>query len=127
MLRRTIPLERTSPAPMTERAFSLRLSVKVEGHNAAGHKFIETSTLESMSAATAVFGLRAAVERGHLLRLTIDLPPKLSDKDDLKLIIHGTVAAVKPSEGSGQRILLKLDSKYVIKPEDREDSIHGSA
>ncbi len=127
MLRRTIPLERTNPAPMTEKSFSLHLSIKVEGLNAAGIKFTEMSTLESMSAATAVFKLRADVERNHLLRLTIDLPPKLSDDDDLKLIIHGTVAAVKPADNSCRRILLKLDSKYVIKPDVREERYHGSA
>ena len=52
--------------------------------------------------------------------MIIDLPEKLADDVPLKLVIRGRVAKVEALPGSSltQRVTIKFDSKYIIKPED---------
>jgi hypothetical protein len=126
MLRRTTSLDRLPSAITREKFLRFDLPMKARGRDSLGSEFEETTVVESMSHATAVFFLRSPVERGIPLRLAIDLPRKLSEENSLKLIIRGTVMTVDRTGGTHQRISLKLDSKYVIAPEVFNESCAGS-
>ncbi len=127
MLRRTLSLHGRDSVPGAENLLRLNLPMKVEGRDAGGSEFEETAVVEAMSHATAVFDLRIPVVRGNPLRLAIDLPPKLAEDKDLRLIIRGTIETVERSGGAAQRVSLKLDSKYVITPAAHGESAYGRA
>jgi hypothetical protein len=99
--------------------FELGLPMRVLGRDASGHDFEEQTVLETMSPAEAVFELLSPIDRGTNLKLIVRLPRKLSDTGELNLVIRGRVVFLSsPGQGrSGQRVSLKLESRYVIKPQ----------
>ncbi|MFC2163470.1 PilZ domain-containing protein [Acidobacteriota bacterium] len=103
-----------------EEGFNLSLPTIVEGRELSGKQFMEKTVLSYISHHGSSFWLTNSVSLGSDLKLIIDLPPKLADKKDLKLIIKGKVIFVESTKGkdSKQRVSLKFDSKYVIESEE---------
>jgi hypothetical protein len=101
-----------------DHGFTFPLPTQVQGLNAKGKEFSEDTVLTYISHQWSSFYLKNPVHIGLRLRLAIDLPEKLSDDKDLKLIIKGEVSKVEllHEGGSGQRVTIKFDSKYIIKP-----------
>jgi hypothetical protein len=103
-----------------EQGFKLPLATTVEGQDAQGRRFKEDTKLSYISHQGASFLLKSAMTIGTKVKLIIDLPPKLSEDKDLKLAIHGKVVFVEAGDhGEGrQKISVRLESKYIIKPEE---------
>jgi len=104
-----------------EIGFNLPLPMFVEGKDVYGKKFHEKTMLSYISHNGSSFWLSSSVPLGSDLKLIIDMPPKLADKKDLKLIIKGNVIFIESSEKQNckQRISLKFKNKYVIDTEDK--------
>jgi hypothetical protein len=102
-----------------EEGFNLPLRMMVEGLDIAGNHFLEYSQLTYISHHGSSFWLKAMVKEGADLKLSIDLPTRLSQNSDLKLIIRGKIAFIEApkSESNRQRISLKFENKYIIQPE----------
>jgi len=100
-------------------AFTFPLPTQVEGLNTRGKEFTEGTVLLHINHQGSSFYLKNPVDAGARLKLVIDLPEKLSENKALKLVIKGRVVRIESlREGvSGQRITIRFDSKYVIKPE----------
>jgi hypothetical protein len=111
-----------------ERGFKLALPMTVQGRDPAGRDFEEETVLDYMSHSHASFILKNAVIRESQLRLIISLPPKLSEDQDLKLIIRGRITFLEHRrEGeASQRISLALESRYVIKQEPQTETSPGN-
>lgn len=103
-----------------EQGFNLSLPTIVEGKELSGKQFLEKTILSYISHHGSSFWLTNPVSLGSELKLIIDLPAKLADKKELKLIIKGKVIFVEStkSRDSKQRVSLKFDSKYVIESSD---------
>jgi hypothetical protein len=101
---------------LKEQGFNLSLPTLVEGEEESGKAFREKTVLSYISHHGSSFWLTNPVVLGSELKLIIDLPPKLADKKDLKLIIKGKVIFVEALKGknSKQRVSLKFSSKYII-------------
>jgi hypothetical protein len=101
---------------LKEQGFNLSLPTMVEGEEESGKAFREKTVLSYISHHGSSFWLTNPVVLGSELKLIIDLPPKLADKKDLKLIIKGKVIFVEALKGknSKQRVSLKFSSKYII-------------
>lgn len=99
-----------------EQGFNLSLPTLVEGQSETGKSFKEKTVLSYISHHGSSFWLTNAVALGSELKLIIDLPPKLADKKDLKLIIKGKVIFVEAlkEKNSRQRVSLKFSNKYII-------------
>jgi hypothetical protein len=105
----------------SQKEFSMSLPLKVSGVDSSGHEFSEESQLASISSEEAAFFLRAKVDRQASLKLVIPLPPKLADGQPLNLVLRGTVLQAVQSALAGihgQRVRLKLESRYFIGEED---------
>jgi hypothetical protein len=102
--------------------FELGLPMRVLGHDADGRDFEERTVLQTMSHTSAAFELRSPVARGSELKLIVSLPPKLSEAGDLTLVIRGRILSLVTAGPDGKlpRVLLKLESRYVIKPRTEE-------
>jgi hypothetical protein len=101
---------------LKEQGFNLSLPTLVEGEEESGKAFREKTVLSYISHHGSSFWLTNPVVLGSELKLIIDLPPKLADKKDLKLIIKGKVIFIEALKGknSKQRVSLKFSSKYII-------------
>jgi hypothetical protein len=100
--------------------FSFPLPTSVQGMNARGREFTEDTVLSSISHEQSSFILRNPVQVGVRLRMVIDLPEKLSLEDkDLKLVLKGRVekVEVQRDRAASQKVTVRLDGKYIIKPE----------
>jgi hypothetical protein len=99
-----------------EQGFNLSLPTLVEGQDESGKAFKEKTVLSYISHHGSSFWLTNPVALGSELKLIIDLPPKLADRKDLKLIIKGKVIFVEVIKGknSKQRVSIKFSSKYII-------------
>jgi len=104
---------------LKEQGFNLSLPTLVEGKEESGKAFREKTVLSYISHHGSSFWLSNPVALGSELKLIIDLPPKLADKKDLKLIIKGKVIFVEALKGknSKQRVSLKFSNKYIIDSE----------
>lgn len=115
------PLESVSPEfPEKERGFNLPLSTRVEGYDEKGKFFREHTSLSYISHTGASFWLNNRTALNRELKLIIDLPPKLAEDQDLKLIIKGKVIFVEsaPEKNPKQRVTLKFENKYIIQDKD---------
>ncbi len=99
-----------------EHGFSIPLNTQIQGKNAQGKDFDEKTVLTYISHNGSSFWMANSVGEGSELKLIIDLPPKLSDEKNLKLIIKGRVVFVeKPkNEDPRHRVSLKFENKYII-------------
>jgi len=103
-----------------ERGFNLPLRTRVEGQDEEGNQFNENTSISYISHYGASFWLNTPTALDRELRLVIDLPPKLAEDKNLKLIIKGRVLFLEsaPDQNPKQRVTLKFESKYIIKNED---------
>jgi hypothetical protein len=115
-----IPADEMDLLGPKKRGFTFPLPTQVEGMNAKGHDFTEETVLTFISHEGSSFCLKNPIQVGSRLKMIIDLPEKLADDVPLKLVIRGRVAKVEALPGSSltQRVTIKFDSKYIIKPED---------
>jgi hypothetical protein len=107
----------SSKAERKDQIFNLPLPTAVEGRDAAGRSFQEKTVLFYISHHGASFNLVNSITLGSKLKLIIDLPPSLSDDQNLKLVISGKVALVEAnhSHHSRHRVSLRFENKYFIK------------
>ncbi|MFW6160889.1 MAG: PilZ domain-containing protein [Acidobacteriota bacterium] len=101
---------------LPEEGFNLPLPMNVEGVDSEGNNFNEETTLSYISHYGSSFWLSCSVPLGKELRLSINLPTKLSRDKPLQLIIRGEVIFIeKPKDASDRnRISLKFKNKYII-------------
>jgi hypothetical protein len=98
--------------------FNFPLPTLVEGLNAHGNEFVEDTVVSNISHHGSSFYLKNPVSISTRLKLIIDVPEKLAGDKDLKLVIKGKVDKVEilRERFSEQRVTVKFDSKYIIKP-----------
>jgi len=115
MTKRTIKA-RTTGDFLKEKGFKLPLPTIVEGTDKSGNNFSEKTVLSYISPSGASFNLNTPVKNDSSLRLAIDLPPKLKENKDLKMIIKGKVIFIEdPVDQSSQsRISLRFENQYII-------------
>lgn len=112
--------EETLKTNNKEEGFNLPLVISVEGDDQSGKPFKEKTVLSYISHEGSSFWLTNFVSIGNELKLTINLPPKLSEGKKLYLIIKGKVAFVEANSDQNyrQRVSLRFDNKYTIKSEE---------
>ncbi len=103
-----------------EKGFNLNLPTRVEGQDLEGNVFNEKTSLSYISHQGSSFWLRTPTSIGQDLKLIIDLPPKLAQDQDMKLIIRGKVIFVEAATDQipKQRVSIKFESKYIIQNDD---------
>lgn len=103
-----------------EKGFNLPLQTLVEGKDTSGNDFTEKTVLSYISHNGSSFWMANPVAEGTELRLSIDLPPKLSEEKHLKLIIKGRVVFVEAPKDKDprHRVSLKFENKYIIKDDE---------
>ena len=101
---------------LNEKGFNLSLPTLVKGKTASGENFEEKTVLSYISHTGTSFWLTNNVLIDSKLKLVIDLPPKLSEGKELKLIINGNVIFVEAAKNQNtkQRVSLKFENKYII-------------
>ena len=106
-----------------EHGFSIPLNTQIQGRDTSGDEFEEKTTLSYISHNGSSFWMANSVAEGSELKLIIDLPPKLADEKNLKLIIKGKVVFVEApkNEDPRHRVSLKFDNKYIIKDDEMEN------
>ena len=112
--------EKSFEQTVKEKGFNLSLPTRVEGHDMEGNFFNEKTSLSYISHQGSSFWLRTPVSIGHDLKLTVDLPPKLAQDQDLKLIIRGKIIFVEAATDQipKQRVSIKFENKYFIENDD---------
>ena len=108
--------EKSFEQAVKEKGFNLSLPTRVEGNDMDGTVFIENTSLSYISHQGSSFWLRTPVSIGHDLKLTVDLPPKLAQGQDLKLIIRGKIIFVEAATDQipKQRVSIQFENKYII-------------
>ena len=103
-----------------EKGFQLPLSTVVEGQDTTGKTFKEKTILSYISQNGASFWLNHPVFLDCPLKLVSDLPPKLSQNKNLKLITRGHVIFIEAVNGqkSKQRVTMKFINQYIIKEDN---------
>jgi hypothetical protein len=103
-----------------EQGFNIPLQTMIEGKDASGNPFNEKTVLSYISHYGSSFWIANSVPVGSELKLTIDLPPNLSDEKDLKLIIKGRVVFIEAPKDQElrHRVSLKFENKYIIKKDE---------
>lgn len=101
------------------RGFAFPLPTLVVGLNACGKEFTEDTVLSYINHLGSSFCLNNPVSIGTRLKLIIHLPEKLSQDKKLKLVIRGKVAKAEVfrERPAGQKVTVRFEGKYVIKPE----------
>lgn len=99
-----------------EQGFHMPLPTLVQGKDTKGNTFSEKTLLSYISQNGSSFWLTTEVALGYDLKLTVDLPPNLTDDKDLKLIIKGKIIFLEApkNHNSRQRVSLKFENKYII-------------
>jgi len=107
-----------------EHGFSIPLNTRIQGKDTDGNDFNEKTVLTYISHNGSSFWMANSVAEGNELKLIIDLPPKLSDEKNLKLIIKGKVVFVEApkNEEPRHRVSLKFENKYIIKDDEGQYS-----
>jgi len=102
--------------------FSIPLKTQIQGKDTQGKDFDEKTALTYISHNGSSFWMANSVAEGSELKLIIDLPPKLSDGKNLKLIIKGRVVFVEApkNEDPKHRVSLKFDNKYIIQEDEEQ-------
>ena len=112
--------EKSFEQTVKEKGFNLSLPTRVEGHDMEGNFFNEMTSLSYISHQGSSFWLRTPVSIGLDLKLTVDLPPKLSQDQDLKLVIRGKIIFIETATDQipKQRVSIKFENKYIIGNDD---------
>jgi hypothetical protein len=116
MMNRKTNKARTTDDFLKEKGFKLPLETIVEGIDKTGNHFSEKTTLSYISPSGSSFWLNTPIKDGSTLRLTIDLPPKLKENKDLKMIIKGKVIFIEniSDQSYKSRVSLRFENKYII-------------
>ncbi len=98
------------------KGFKLTLPATVEGPDAEGSFFREETVLSQMSHVGAIFRIANPVSLGTRLKLSVALPPKLSQGKNLRLVVKGTIALIEPADGdvNHSQVSLRLENRYII-------------
>ena len=101
---------------LPEKGFNMPLPTLVEGSDSSGKAFAEKTILSYISENGSSFWLTSDVPMDSDLKLTVDLPSRLSEDKDLKLIIKGKVIFLEApkNHNSRYRVSLKFENKYII-------------
>lgn len=112
--------EKSFEQTVKEKGFNLSLPTRVEGLDMEGNFFNENTALSYISHQGSSFLLRTPISVGKDLKLTVDLPQKLAQDQDLKLIIRGKIIFVEATTDQipKQRVSIKFENKYIIENED---------
>jgi len=96
--------------------FDLPLSSFVEGNLPKGKKFIESTTLENISAGGAYFTLDSGLILGTKINLVIDLPIKLTGGRKLQLVLGGITVRLEEAgkKGKTQGVAIRFDKHFEI-------------
>jgi hypothetical protein len=110
------PLKAVRSSLTFVQGFNLPLPTLVEGKSASGRNFKERTVLTYINHKGASFWLDTIVSAESELRLYIDLPSKLAEHDDLKLIINSKVIFIESSKNYflNQRVSVVFDKYYSI-------------
>lgn len=108
--------KRTTFSSLNEKGFNLPLKTCIEGQDKSGKEFKEKTVLSYISHNGSSFWMNTSVSLGSELKLIVDLPPKLGDEKDLKLVIKGKVIFIEAvkEQNSKKRVSVKFDNKYII-------------
>lgn len=117
---RKVFVDRVDVLGTQDEGFTFPLPTLVAGLNARGKEFTEETILSYISHQGSSFYIKNQVNIGSRLRLEIDLPEKLAEDKNLKLVIKGKVALVEALDdhNASQKVTIRFDSKYIIKPEE---------
>ncbi len=102
--------------PFPENGFDMPLPTLVEGIDSSGKAFTEKTILSYISENGSSFWLTNDVTMDSGLKLSVDLPSRLAEDKDLKLIIKGKVIFLEApkNHNSRHRVSLKFENKYII-------------
>lgn len=108
--------ERTTFNSLHEKGFNIPLKTCIEGLDKSGKEFKEKTVLSYISHNGSSFWMNTSISSGSELKLIVDLPPKLGDDKNLKLVIKGKVIFIEAVKGknSKKRVSVKFDNKYII-------------
>lgn len=117
-----ISFDEISTNKYSGKGFKLPLPALVEGKNHSGKNFKERTILSYISHQGSSFWLTNSVVLGSELKLIIDLPPNLSERKNLKLIIKGKVAFIEAIDGKDpkKKVSLRFENKYIIRADERK-------
>jgi len=98
--------------------FDLPLKTVIEGKLPEGDKFHEVTELQNISSGGAYFCLDSGVVVGSKLNLMIELPNKLTDGKNMRLMIGGiTVRLEKPDTKSRkQGVAVRFSDDFKVSP-----------
>jgi len=101
--------------------FYLPLHTLVEGRDRSGKNFKENIILSHINCGGSSFWIRHSVHLGEELKMIIDLPKRLSEDRELKLIIKGKVAFVESpkKENADHRVFIAFGTKYIITSDEQ--------
>jgi len=108
-----------TPSERNERTFDLDLPAIVQGTDTGDREFIEKTEIASMSAQEAFLRLRARVEPGAKLRLSLHIPRTFFLEKPLDLNLTGTVdnpSVESNKDQSGAFVRVQLDPSFQIIP-----------
>jgi hypothetical protein len=107
-----------------EYGFSMPLDIRIHGKDTQGEDFNEKTVLTYISHNGSSFWMANSIAEGSELKLIVDLPPKLADDKNLKLIIKGRIVFVEAPKNKNpkHRVSLKFENKYIIKDEEGQYS-----
>ncbi|OGD26192.1 MAG: hypothetical protein A2Y56_04005 [Candidatus Aminicenantes bacterium RBG_13_63_10] len=102
-----------------EQGFTFPLPTQVEGLDQAGRAFREDTVLSFINHQGSTFRLKSPVAIGTKVKLIIDLPKKLADDQNLKLVIKGRVVAIEldDRQNARKKVSIRFESRYIITPE----------
>ncbi len=105
--------------PEKGRGFRVPVEASVEGTTSDGRRFQETTEVSFISHVGAVIGLQNQAGLGTRLRLSIPLPPALSEGKSLRLVIKGEVvdSGGDPGPGEKTKTAIRFESRYVVEAE----------
>lgn len=108
--------DRNADDVFPEKGFKMPLPTLVEGTDSSGNTFSEKTILSYISENGSSFWLTTDVPVDSQLKLTVDLPSRLSENKELKLIIKGKVIFLEApkNHNSRHRVSLRFENKYII-------------
>ncbi|MBM3297210.1 MAG: PilZ domain-containing protein [Candidatus Aminicenantes bacterium] len=106
-------------APAKDQGFTFPLPTQVEGLDQAGRSFREETVLSFINHQGSTFRLKNQVAIGSKVKLIVDLPKKLAEGQNLKLVIKGRVVAIEldDRQNARKKVSIRFESRYIITPE----------
>ncbi|MBN2198822.1 MAG: PilZ domain-containing protein [Candidatus Aminicenantes bacterium] len=110
--------------PAKDHGFTFPLPTQVEGVDPTGRGFREETVLSFINHQGSTFRLKNPVAIGTKVKLIIDLPKKLAEGQNLKLVIKGRVVSIELDDrlNSRKKVSIRFESRYIITPESSAKS-----